>query len=284
MNEQAKGHGHVTPNANGDKARCGGPKICKVCMAELAALKAQPAGAARDAERESGVSDWFLSRTRDRQAVLIEDKWLLADAAFKAGQARAQLAAPSSEYLTEAVKTLDNLSRRSDARQQRIDQLAAPAGVREWVDVASRQPEHNEWVIVRWNGQFKVVQFDSKHPYSPAIVDRIAGKYWNFSEWSSVEAAAPFSAPASDVVQEKDVHTEHCCKVHGCKYGDDDCTVAYGEKTQSHPCEACIDQLATSEVVQVPRPLANRLLSRSDTTDYQLACAELRALLNGGRV
>jgi hypothetical protein len=39
-----------------------------------------------------------------------------------------------------------------------------------------------------------------------------------------------------------------------------------------------------SDAVQVPRPLANRLLSRSDTTDYQLACAELRALLNGGRV
>jgi hypothetical protein len=37
-----------------------------------------------------------------------------------------------------------------------------------------------------------------------------------------------------------------------------------------------------SDVVPVPRELANRLLSRSDTTDYQLACAELRDLLNGG--
>lgn len=31
------GHGHVKPNADGSKARCGGPRICKVCSAEKAA-------------------------------------------------------------------------------------------------------------------------------------------------------------------------------------------------------------------------------------------------------
>lgn len=37
-----------------------------------------------------------------------------------------------------------------------------------------------------------------------------------------------------------DVHTEHCCYLHGCKYmGEDDCPVAAGEKPQSHACEAC---------------------------------------------
>lgn len=41
MTEQLKGHGHVTPNADGFLARCGGPSICKVCKAEIAALKAQ---------------------------------------------------------------------------------------------------------------------------------------------------------------------------------------------------------------------------------------------------
>lgn len=28
------GHGHVTPNADGSKARCGGPAICRECQAE----------------------------------------------------------------------------------------------------------------------------------------------------------------------------------------------------------------------------------------------------------
>ena len=29
----------------------------------------------------------------------------------------------------------------------------------------------------------------------------------------------------------KCVHTEHCCAKHGCKYMDDDCPVADGTKT-----------------------------------------------------
>lgn len=37
----------------------------------------------------------------------------------------------------------------------------------------------------------------------------------------------------------KDVHTEHCCSYHGCKYGDDDCTVVTGQKVQSFFCEFC---------------------------------------------
>lgn len=37
----------------------------------------------------------------------------------------------------------------------------------------------------------------------------------------------------------KDVHTEHCCLRHGCKYGDLDCPVYLQTKVQSHPCESC---------------------------------------------
>lgn len=34
------GHGHVTPNPDGTKAKCGGPAICPVCKAEAEALAA----------------------------------------------------------------------------------------------------------------------------------------------------------------------------------------------------------------------------------------------------
>lgn len=44
------GHGHVTPRADGAKARCGGPTLCLVCAREARQLmgvriprKAQPA-------------------------------------------------------------------------------------------------------------------------------------------------------------------------------------------------------------------------------------------------
>ena len=40
---------------------------------------------------------------------------------------------------------------------------------------------------------------------------------------------------------EKDVHTEHCCVFHGCKYGDDDCPVILETKSQSYHCESCRD-------------------------------------------
>lgn len=43
---------------------------------------------------------------------------------------------------------------------------------------------------------------------------------------------------------EKDVHTEHCCQIHGCKYvswwaDKSKCTVKSLEKPQSFPCEFC---------------------------------------------
>lgn len=40
-------------------------------------------------------------------------------------------------------------------------------------------------------------------------------------------------------VLEKDVHTEHCCVKHGCKYGEKDCLVERGIRKQSFPCEQC---------------------------------------------
>lgn len=39
----------------------------------------------------------------------------------------------------------------------------------------------------------------------------------------------------------KDVHTEHCCIHHGCKYSDEDCTVVTNKAIQSYPCEYCYE-------------------------------------------
>lgn len=36
-----------------------------------------------------------------------------------------------------------------------------------------------------------------------------------------------------------DVHTSHCCTKHGCKYGNEYCTVTRGVRAQQYPCEAC---------------------------------------------
>ena len=35
------------------------------------------------------------------------------------------------------------------------------------------------------------------------------------------------------------VHAAHCCRWHGCKYGDPDCPVANGGVEQEYQCEDC---------------------------------------------
>ena len=39
--------------------------------------------------------------------------------------------------------------------------------------------------------------------------------------------------------EDRDVHTEHCCVMHGCKYGNRDCPVERRVKHQSYDCEDC---------------------------------------------
>jgi hypothetical protein len=51
---------------------------------------------------------------------------------------------------------------------------------------------------------------------------------------------APAVSSAKPERMMKDVHTEHCCLQHGCKYGKDDiCTVVTRKAPQSYPCEMC---------------------------------------------
>lgn len=50
------------------------------------------------------------------------------------------------------------------------------------------------------------------------------------------EPIVVYEAEPKPEVIEKDSHTGHCCINHGCKYGDEDCTVTSGEKPQSYEC------------------------------------------------
>lgn len=40
-------------------------------------------------------------------------------------------------------------------------------------------------------------------------------------------------------LDDRDVHTEHCCAIDGCKYGDAACTVINRQKKQSYMCGRC---------------------------------------------
>lgn len=48
----------------------------------------------------------------------------------------------------------------------------------------------------------------------------------------------------------ENVHTEHCCFKHGCKYSYDDCCVALGFLPQSFPCEACTEWFSYGDTTE----------------------------------
>lgn len=41
------------------------------------------------------------------------------------------------------------------------------------------------------------------------------------------------------VSKQDGVHVAHCCRLHGCKYGDVGCPVVLGRLDQSGPCDIC---------------------------------------------
>jgi acetyltransferase-like isoleucine patch superfamily enzyme len=48
-----------------------------------------------------------------------------------------------------------------------------------------------------------------------------------------------------------DVHTEHCCSHHGCKYGEEErCPVTNGNKPQHGSCDQCQDELEHLEKLE----------------------------------
>ena len=83
-------------------------------------------------------------------------------------------------------------------------------------------------------------QLDSYKGSLDEIRTIVGGK----KDQSTVEAVKAMAEHDSDDDDSKDVHTEHCCYRHGCKYGKDDCSVETGDKQQSHPCEQCCEEAA----------------------------------------
>lgn len=89
-------------------------------------------------------------------------------------------------------------------------------------------PRH-EWQM-RWKDGYKMITRVLKK------IDREdVGR--ELEAFAAKEVDDFFGPPAT--THELDVHTEHCCSQHGCKYSDEDCTVTSGQKTQSHPCMDC---------------------------------------------
>ena len=66
-------------------------------------------------------NEWWLSLPSGRQKVLIEDKWMLADNAFQAGQAQGIKAHDGQKLLVQHI--LDNDKGLSDSSRMILEKL-----------------------------------------------------------------------------------------------------------------------------------------------------------------
>ena len=59
-----------------------------------------------------------------------------------------------------------------------------------------------------------------------------------------------------------DVHTSHCCILHGCKYGDTDCTVTNATHKQEYLCESCVDDYIFQNKLYNDKETWNKISTR----------------------
>lgn len=58
--------------------------------------------------------------------------------------------------------------------------------------------------------------------------------------WKDIQAAL---SRRWNIMINYGAHPTHCCKWHGCKYGDPDCPVVTGKVKQVYLCEDCSEDL-----------------------------------------
>jgi len=59
------------------------------------------------------------------------------------------------------------------------------------------------------------------------------------------------------------VHITHCCYLHGCKYGYDDCPVSTGEVKQEYVCEYCSDE-GYKEVKEITSLIGKKMIDKEE--------------------
>jgi NTP pyrophosphatase (non-canonical NTP hydrolase) len=72
------GHGHVTPNPDGSKARCGGPGICAACSREAVFVNSMNVNTDSDAEERW---HWVLQGRDSLPMIVNRDEWMAAEKA-----------------------------------------------------------------------------------------------------------------------------------------------------------------------------------------------------------
>lgn len=95
-------------------------------------------------------------------------------------------------------------------------------------------------VEIRVEGVIKVMVTASTRADAEAKAQTAVRDYARIERPKAIGATAKESRPRYTGGDPKiGVHVGHCCLLHGCKYGDEDCPVTSGQFAQSYPCESC---------------------------------------------
>lgn len=119
-------------------------------------------------------------------------------------------------------------------------------------EVSENAPKAN------WRGQNSTDRFRRRRPATKNAAAKGTAKV--------AVAAAPSPSTTAAVLSDRHVSCpSHCCALHGCKYGLDDCPVAGRVVYQEHICEQCED--AGIENVDQARARAAGAMSRKRLAD-----------------
>lgn len=79
----------------------------------------------------------------------------------------------------------------------------------------------------------------SEHTIDQLTVDQKAIEQLKAKLDFEFKKASENSGPYTGDPKYLGVHETHCCVLHGCKYGNDDCPVVNGQIKQTYQCEGC---------------------------------------------
>lgn len=75
-------------------------------------------------------------------------------------------------------------------------------------------------------------------------------------------------------LREMETHATHCCKLHGCKYSEEDCPVVNEVVAQTCLCEICVDEGRTLEGVHASK-VARTSIPEENWSEHEKNCCAL---------
>lgn len=96
-------------------------------------------------------------------------------------------------------------------------------------------------VEIRVEGVVKIMVAGSSRAEAEAAAKKQIKGYISVDDAKAVSATVKDPPPRyeGDNPRQVGVHVTHCCALHYCKYGDEDCPVVKRVYAQAYPCEDC---------------------------------------------